>query len=137
MRSRGSSSPAPHTQTAPPGTPIRHPIPQGERGFRGDEKLGADILASALETPLRQIAENAGHDGSVTAAEALEKKATWGFNVIHGEWGDMFKMGILDPTKVVRTALQNAGSIAGLMLTTDSLVTTIKEKKKAVEGAIH
>ncbi|MAE75818.1 MAG: chaperonin GroEL [Planctomycetes bacterium] len=107
------------------------------RGFRGDEKLGADILASALETPLRQIAENAGHDGSVTAAEALEKKATWGFNVIHGEWGDMFKMGILDPTKVVRTALQNAGSIAGLMLTTDSLVTTIKEKKKAVEGAIH
>ena len=107
------------------------------KGFRGDEKLGAEIIANALEAPIKQIAENAGVDGSVIAAEALERKPTHGYNAANGDWGDMFKMGIIDPTKVVRTTIQNAASIAGLMLTTDSLVTSIEGKKKAIEGAIH
>jgi chaperonin GroEL len=105
--------------------------------LKGDERLGADIIANALEAPIKQIAENAGEDGSVIVAEALERKDAEGWNAVTLEWGNMFKMGVIDPTKVVRTALQNAASIAGLMLTTDSLVTTIKEKAKAVEGAVR
>jgi len=107
------------------------------KGLRGDERLGVEIVARAVEAPIRQIAENAGEDGSVVAAETLERKPGHGFNAETGEWGDMFKMGIIDPTKVVKIALQNAASIAGLMLTTDSMVTTIKDKTSAVHGAIH
>ncbi len=107
------------------------------KGLEGDEVLGARILASALEAPIRQIAENAGEDGSVIVAEALEAKDTHGFDAVTGKWGDMFKLGIIDPAKVVRSAVENAVSIAGLMLTTDSLVTSIDDKKKkAVEGAV-
>jgi chaperonin GroEL len=69
--------------------------------------------------------------------EASERKETEGFDALTGEWVDMFKAGIIDPTKVVRTALQNAASIAGLMLTTDTLVTSIDDDKKAVEGAVR
>ncbi len=107
------------------------------KGFRGDERHGADIIANALEAPLRQIAENAGEDGTVIVAQALEHSGSYGFNAETGKWGDMFKMGVVDPAKVVRTAVQNAGSIAGLMLTTDSLVTSINEKAKAIEGSIR
>jgi len=84
---------------------------------------------------MRQIAENAGEDGSVVVDEALGKKPNEGFNALTGEWTDMFKAGIVDPTKVVRSALQNAASIAGLMLTTNTMVTTIADEKKAVEGS--
>ena len=84
---------------------------------------------------MRQIAENAGEDGSVVVDEALGKKSNEGFNALTGEWTDMFKAGIVDPTKVVRSALQNAASIAGLMLTTNTMVTTIADEKKAVEGS--
>ena len=107
------------------------------KGLKGDEKIGARIIADALRAPTFQIAENAGEDGSVIVAETLEAKEHTGFNAATGEWGDMFKMGIIDPTKVVRTSLQNAASIAGLMLTTDSLITTIQEKAKPIEGAVR
>jgi chaperonin GroEL len=104
--------------------------------FKGDERFGCEIIAATLQAPIRQIAENAGEDGSMIVAEAKERKRTEGFNAVTGEWVDMIKAGIIDPTKVVRTALQNAASIAGLMLTTDSAITSIKEKKSAVEGAV-
>jgi chaperonin GroEL len=86
---------------------------------------------------MRQIAENAGEDGSVIVDEALSRKASEGFDALTCQWVDMYKAGIVDPTKVVRCALQNAASIAGLMLTTNTMVTSIKEDQKAVEGSIR
>jgi chaperonin GroEL len=102
---------------------------------KGDQQFGVEIVRRACEAPMRQIAENAGEDGSVIVDEALGKKANEGFNALTGEWVDMFKAGIVDPTKVVRIALQNAASIAGLMLTTNTMVTSIADEKKAVEGS--
>ena len=84
---------------------------------------------------MRQIAENAGEDGSVVVDEATDKKANEGFNALTGQWTDMFKAGVVDPTKVVRSALQNASSISGLMLTTNTMVTSIQDDKDAVTGA--
>src|SRR5689334_1210213 len=106
-----------------------------------DERIGYEILAEALRAPARQIADNAGEDGEVVVAEILENKNnSWGYNAASGEFVDMFKEGIIDPTKVARTALQNAASAIGLALTTDVLVTELKEKKgeeaKPVAGAI-
>ncbi len=106
-----------------------------------DERIGYEILAEALRAPARQIADNAGEDGEVIVAEILENKnASWGYNAASGEFVDMFKEGIIDPTKVARTALQNAASAIGLALTTDVLVTELKEKKgeetKPVAGAV-
>jgi chaperonin GroEL len=108
---------------------------------RGDEKFGFDILAEALRSPARQIADNAGEDGEVVVAQILENKtASYGYNAATGEYGDMFKMGIIDPTKVAKTALQNAASVSGLALTTDVLITELKEKKgeetAAIAGAV-
>jgi len=110
-------------------------------GFRGDEKFGVEIMLRALEAPLRQIAINSGFDGSVVVEEIRgAKTATKGFNAATGEYVDMLRAGIVDPAKVARIALQNAASIAGLMLTTETMVTDIKEKdskKAAVEGAVQ
>jgi chaperonin GroEL len=108
---------------------------------RGDEKLGFEIVAKALRSPARQIADNAGEDGQVVVAEILENKnASFGYNAATGEFGDMFKFGIIDPTKVARTALLNAASVSGLALTTDVMITELKEKKgeetAAVAGAV-
>jgi chaperonin GroEL len=108
---------------------------------KGDEKFGYDIVAEALRAPARQIADNAGEDGEVIVQQILENKnASYGYNAATGEFGDMFKMGIIDPTKVAKTALQNAASVSGLALTTDVLVTELKEKKgeesNAVAGAV-
>ncbi|MCY2953010.1 MAG: chaperonin GroEL [Planctomycetota bacterium] len=108
---------------------------------RGDEKLGFDIVAEALRWPARQIADNAGEDGEVVVAEILESKnPAWGYDAANGQFVDMFKAGIIDPTKVARTALLNAASAIGLALTTDVLVTELKEKKgeetKPVSGAV-
>ncbi|MEM7202524.1 MAG: chaperonin GroEL [Planctomycetota bacterium] len=103
---------------------------------KGDRKLGVAIVKSACEAPIRQIAQNAEEDGSVIVEEVLAGKQAQGFDAVSGQLVDMFQAGIIDPTKVVRTALQNAASIAGLMLTTDTLVTSIKEKTSAVDGAI-
>ncbi len=97
--------------------------------LRGDEKAGVDIIARALEAPIRQIAKNSGVDGSVVAAEVKEKPATVGFDANVGEYVDMIKAGIIDPTKVCKQALQNAASLAGLLLTTETMVTEIKEEE--------
>ena len=90
--------------------------------YKGDEKFGAQIVEKALIAPLRQIAANAGFDGSVVVETVREKGKSFGFNALTGEYVDMFKAGVLDPAKVTRSALQNAASIAGLLLTTESVV---------------
>ena len=108
--------------------------------LKGDEKAGAEIVARALEKPVRTIAENSGADGAVIADEVRQQKnQNFGYNANSGEFVDMFKAGIVDPTKVTRSALQNAASIAGLMLTTEVMVTKIDddEPKSKVAGAIR
>ena len=104
---------------------------------KGDQKFGLELVLKACEAPLRQIAENCGEDGSVVVDEALSVKAGTGYDALTGEWVDMMKAGIIDPTKVVRTALQNAASIAGLMLTTNTLVTSLEDDTRSVDGAVH
>ncbi|MGA2442292.1 MAG: chaperonin GroEL [Tepidisphaeraceae bacterium] len=97
---------------------------------RGDEKLGFDIVAEALRWPTRQIAENAGEDGDIVVDQILNNKnPAWGYDAANGEFVDMLKNGIIDPTKVARTALLNAASVSGLALTTEVMVTELKEKK--------
>ena len=103
----------------------------------GEERHGIAILKKALEAPLRQIAENAGEDGSVVAEMVREKGATIGFNSLTLKYVDMFKDGIIDPAKVVRVGLQNAASIAGLLLTTNSMVTELKDDDSAVSGSVN
>ena len=108
---------------------------------KGDEKIGFDILSAALRSPTRQIADNADEDGEVVVARILENKnSSYGYNAATDEYGDMFKMGIIDPTKVAKTALQNAASVSALALTTDVLITELKEKKgeeaHAIAGAV-
>jgi chaperonin GroEL len=101
-----------------------------KRQAKGDEKIGFDIVAQALRSPAQQIADNAGEDGEVVVDEILSNKnAAWGYNAATDEFGDMFKLGIIDPTKVANTALQNAASVAGLALTTEVMITELKEKK--------
>jgi chaperonin GroEL len=117
-------------------------VQQAARGLDADERLGAEIVARALEKPIRTIAENSGTDGAVVADEVRqrgEKGPNIGYNANTGEYVDMFKAGIVDPTKVTRSALQNAASIASLMLTTEVLVTKIEEDEPAskVQGAIR
>ncbi|CAN5568112.1 chaperonin GroEL [soil metagenome] len=101
----------------------------GKSKAKGDEKIGFDIVAEALRAPARQIAENAGEDGEVVVAQILEKESdSYGYNAATGEFGDMYKFGIIDPTKVAKTALLNAASASGLALTTDVMITELKEK---------
>jgi chaperonin GroEL len=101
-----------------------------------DQQIGVEIVRRAVESPLKQIAENAGVDGSVVAQKIKENRdAAFGYNALTHEYGDMIKMGILVPTKVERTALQNASSIASLLLTTDAVVSEIKEDKPEPAGA--
>jgi chaperonin GroEL len=104
--------------------------------FRGDEKFGATIIEKALQEPIRRISENAGHDGSVVAETVREKSRTTAFDALSGTYVDAFKAGIIDPAKVVRCALQNAASIAGLLLTTDSMVTDLKDEQENVAGSL-
>jgi len=95
----------------------------------GDEATGAAIVARAVEEPLRQLAANGGYEGSVVVQRVKESSGNEGFNVATGEYADMIKAGILDPAKVTRSALQNAASVASLLLTTECLITDIKEEK--------
>lgn len=108
---------------------------------KGDEKIGVEILARALEAPIRQIAENAGRDGSVIADEVKDLDENMGFNANTGEYVDMYEAGIIDPAKVVMSALSNAASIAGLMLTTQVCVTRTDDleggAKAKVEGSVR
>jgi chaperonin GroEL len=100
-----------------------------------DQKHGIEIVRKALQTPLRQIAENAGEDGAVISGKILEKDDyNWGFDAQSGEFKDMVKAGIVDPTKVVRTALQDAASVAGLLITTEAMIADRPEKKAPPMG---
>jgi chaperonin GroEL len=96
----------------------------------GDEQIGVDIVKRALEEPLRQIAFNAGLEGSVVVENVKKEKTNIGYDVLQADYVDMIDSGVIDPTKVTRTALQNAASIAGLLLTTECLITDIPEKEK-------
>ena len=101
-----------------------------------DQRVGIDIVRRALQTPLRQIAENAGEDGAVVAGKLLDRKdSTRGFDAQKGEYVNMIKAGIIDPTKVVRTALQDASSVAGLLITTEAMVAEVPEKKESAGAA--
>lgn len=99
--------------------------------LEGDERTGAKIIARALSSPLRQIAENAGHEGAIILQQVEKHGDNYGFNALIEEYVDMIKAGILDPTKVVRCALENAASISGLLLTTEAIVAEIPEEKGA------
>jgi len=101
------------------------------KGDNHDQDVGIGIARRAMEEPLRQIVKNAGEEDSVIVAKIEEGKDNFGYNAATGEYGDMIKMGILDPTKVSRSALQNAGSIAGLMITTEAMVAELPKKEKA------
>jgi chaperonin GroEL len=101
-----------------------------------DQQAGIEIVRRALQAPLRQIAENAGVDGAVVASKVSESKSTtWGFNAQTEKYVDLIKDGIVDPTKVVRTALQDAASVAGLLITTEAMIADKPEKKGAGGGA--
>ena len=116
-------------------------VENGKSKAKGDEKFGFEIVAEALRAPARQIADNAGEDGEVIVSQILENKnPAYGYDAANGEFGDLFKLGIIDPTKVAKTALQNAASVSGLALTTDVLITELKEKDgqdvNAVAGSV-
>ena len=114
------------------------PVRKAAQKAEGDATIGYNIIARALEAPTRQIAENAGHDGGVVVQEILAGARNLGFDAAKGEYVEMLQAGIIDPAKVARVALQNAASVAGLMLTTDVLCTEFKEDKhENIEGATH
>jgi chaperonin GroEL len=104
--------------------------------LKGDQAIGAEIIRRAVEQPLRTLADNAGVEGSIVVQEVKSRKGAEGYNVATGDYTDLLKAGVVDPTKVTRSALQNASSIAGLLLTTEAVVTEIpeKEKEKAPAG---
>ena len=109
---------------------------KGLKGDNHDQDVGIQIAVRAMQEPLRQIVENAGAEGSVVFQKVAESKdANYGYNAATGEYGDMLKMGILDPTKVTRTALQNAASIAGLMITTEAMVAELPKEEEKGPGA--
>jgi len=118
----------------------REAVEKARSSAKGDEKIGIDIVLHSLEAPIRQIAENGGIDGAVVADEVADKPLNMGYDANKGEYVDMFKAGIIDPVKVVRVALTNAASIAGLMLTTQALVTNLDKddaKKHRAEGSVR
>jgi chaperonin GroEL len=115
-------------------------IAKARGSAKGDEKIGVDIILNSLAAPLKQIADNGGIDGSVVVDEVRQKSDNTGFDANSGQYVDMFKAGIIDPVKVVRTALSNAASIAGLLLTTEAMVTTYDKddkSKQRVEGVVR
>ena len=118
----------------------REAVEKARSSAKGDEKIGIDIVLHSLEAPIRQIAENGGIDGAVVADEVADKPLNMGYDANKGEYVDMLKAGIIDPVKVVRVALTNAASIAGLMLTTEALVTNLDKddaKKHRAEGSVR
>jgi chaperonin GroEL len=107
------------------------------KGANDDEQIGVDIIKRAVEGPLRSLAANAGVEGSLIVQEVKKRKGNEGYNVATGEYEDLVKAGVVDPKKVTRSALQNAASIAGLLLTTECLITDAPEKDKAPAGGGH
>jgi len=116
-------------------------VEKGRGKAKGDEKIGFDIVVNALKSPTAQIAENSGEQGEVIVAtllERLEKEKNVGYNAATGEYVDMLKAGIIDPAKVARTALEMAASVAGLMLTTNVLITELKDKdQEPIHGSVR
>ena len=102
----------------------------------GDQLLGANIILNAIEAPAAQIASNAGQNGAVVVSEVLGLKGNQGYNARTGEYQDLVKAGVVDPAKVTRVALQNAASIAGLLLTVETMVTDLKDEEEPVIGAV-
>jgi chaperonin GroEL len=100
------------------------------KNLEGDEKVGVQIVRRAIEEPTRQLADNAGQEGALIVQEVKARKGNEGYDVATGQYTDLVKAGIVDPTKVTRTALQNAASISGLLLTTEAVVTELPEKEK-------
>ena len=111
-------------------------IDAARKKARGDEKIGFDIIAAAVEWPCKQIAENAGFDGDLVVEKVRNLPARQGFNASTHEYEDLVKSGVIDPALVAKTALRNAASVAGLMLTTDVLIADLKDKKDAEAGAV-
>ncbi|MCH8161773.1 MAG: chaperonin GroEL, partial [Chloroflexi bacterium] len=104
---------------------------------RGDEKIGADIIIDALRAPTRQIVDNGGGEGEVIVEQILERSGNEGYDVRTGKFVDMVAAGIIDPAKVARVALESAASVSGLMLTTEVLVTDLKDESKKIEHAVR
>jgi chaperonin GroEL len=104
----------------------------GNLQLEGEEQLGVNLIKKAIEEPVRQIANNAGFEGSVVVQKVIEGKGNFGFNAENGNYEDLLEAGIIDPTKVTRSALQNAASVAGLLMTTEAMIAEKPEKKKAV-----
>ncbi len=103
----------------------------GSLKLKGDEQIGAEIINRALEEPLRQLAENAGDEGSVVVQRVMSEKGSTGYNAETGKFEDLVDAGVIDPKKVTRSALQNAASVSGLLLTTETLITDLPEEEKA------
>ena len=116
---------------------IRAQAAIGDLGLSGDEKTGAEIVARAIEAPLRQLAANAGVEGALIVAEVKKGKGNNGYNVATGEYCDLIKAGVVDPAKVTRSALQNAASISGLLLTTECLIADTPKEEAAEAGHGH
>src|SRR5207249_9667381 len=118
------------------GTTLLQAIPALDKvKLSGDAQVGVEIVRKALEAPARQIADNAGQSGEVVVAKVKTLEAGEGYDALRNEYGDMFKKGIVDAAKVTRSALQNAASIAAMVLTTETLITDIPEKKPAPASA--
>jgi chaperonin GroEL len=118
----------------------REVVEKARNSAKGDEKIGVNIVLHSLSAPIKQITDNCGLDGSVIADEVGQKATNVGYDANKGEYVDMFKAGIIDPLKVVRSALGNAASIAGLMLTTEALVTNLDKEDKdkvRIEGSVR
>ena len=109
-------------------------IEKAADALEGDEAIGASIVRRAIESPLRKLCDNAGVEGSLVVQQVLKSKSSMGYNVATDTHEDLIKAGVVDPTKVTRTALQNAGSVAGLLLTTDCMITDIPEEEKPAPG---
>src|ERR1700754_1414123 len=116
--------------------PCTRPAPRSSEALKrlrtqnDDQKTGVEIVRKAIQAPARQIATNAGEDGSVIVGKILEKdQYGYGFDAQNGEYGNMMSKGIIDPTKVVRAAIQNAASVAGLLITTEAMVAELPQKK--------
>jgi chaperonin GroEL len=116
---------------------IRAQASIGDLGLVGDEKTGAEIVARAIEAPLRQLAANAGMEGALIVAEVKKGTGNHGYNVATAKYEDLIKAGVVDPAKVTRSALQNAASISGLLLTTECLIADIPKEEKADGGHAH
>ena len=106
------------------------------KGSNADQDAGVKIVLRALEEPLRQIVSNAGEEASVVVAKVSQGSGNFGYNAQTGEYGDLVESGVLDPTKVTRTALQNAASVAGLLLTTDAAVCELPKEDAPMPGGM-